>query len=217
MGVVLNIFDVMEMIGIISFAISGAMVGIRKQLDFFGVLILGIVTAVGGGVLRDVIIGVTPPVMFRNPSYTVVASITAAIFFASRIRKRLYRRHRLFDLAMFVTDTIGMAIFVVNGIQGAMNSLEWYNPFLLAFVGVTTGAGGGIIRDIMVGTVPRVLRKQIYFTAALAGAVYYIVLLPYLPEFWDMLLAVAVICVIRGLAFHYRWNLPRAKQAEFDE
>ena len=118
---------------------------------------------------------------------------------------------------MFVTDTIGMAIFVVNGIQGAMNSLEWYNPFLLAFVGVTTGAGGGIIRDIMVGTVPRVLRKQIYFTAALAGAVCYIVLLPYLPEFWDMLLAVAVICVIRGLAFHYRWNLPRAKQAEFDE
>ena len=211
MGVVLNIFDVMEMIGIISFAISGAMVGIRKQLDFFGVLILGIVTAVGGGVLRDVIIGVTPPVMFRNPSYTVVASITAAI------RKRLYRRHRLFDLAMFVTDTIGMAIFVVNGIQGAMNSLEWYNPFLLAFVGVTTGAGGGIIRDIMVGTVPRVLRKQIYFTAALAGAVCYIVLLPYLPEFWDMLLAVSVICVIRGLAFHYRWNLPRAKQAEFDE
>lgn len=82
MGVVLNIFDVMEMIGIVSFAISGAMVGIRKQLDFFGVLILGIVTAVGGGVLRDVIIGVTPPVMFRNPSYTVVASITAAIFFA---------------------------------------------------------------------------------------------------------------------------------------
>ena len=134
MGVVLNIFDVMEMIGIISFAISGAMVGIRKQLDFFGVLILGIVTAVGGGVLRDVIIGVTPPVMFRNPSYTVVASITAAIFFASRIRKRLYRRHRLFDLAMFVTDTIGMAIFVVNGIQGAMNSLEWYNPFLLAVI-----------------------------------------------------------------------------------
>lgn len=170
MGVVLNLFDVMEMIGIASFAISGAMVGIRKQLDFFGVLILGIVTAVGGGVLRDVIIGVTPPVMFRNPSYTVVASITAAIFFASRIRKRLYRRHHLFDLALFVTDTIGMAIFVVNGIQGAMNSLEWYNPFLLGFVGVTTGAGGGIIRDIMVGTVPRVLRKQIYFTAALAGA-----------------------------------------------
>lgn len=155
--------------------------------------------------------------MFRNPSYTVVASITAAIFFASRIRKRLYRRHHLFDLALFVTDTIGMAIFVVNGIQGAMNSLEWYNPFLLGFVGVTTGAGGGIIRDIMVGTVPRVLRKQIYFTAALAGAVCYIVLLPYLPEFWNMLLAVAVICVIRGLAFHYRWNLPRAKQAEFDE
>ncbi len=135
MGVVLNLFDVMEMIGIASFAISGAMVGIRKQLDFFGVLILGIVTAVGGGVLRDVIIGVTPPVMFRNPSYTVVASITAAIFFASRIRKRLYRRHHLFDLALFVTDTIGMAIFVVNGIQGAMNSLEWYNPFLLGFRG----------------------------------------------------------------------------------
>lgn len=94
MGVVLNLFDVMEMIGIaFPSPISGAMVGIRKQLDFFGVLILGIVTAVGGGVLRDVIIGVTPRVMFRNPSYTVVASITAAIFFASRIRKRLYRRH----------------------------------------------------------------------------------------------------------------------------
>lgn len=217
MGFVLNIFDVMEMIGIVSFAISGAMVGIRKQLDFFGVLILGIVTAVGGGVLRDVIIGVTPPVMFRNPSYTIVAGVTAALFFASRIRKHLYRRHHLFDLAMFVTDTIGMAIFVVSGIQGAMNSLEWYNPFLLGFVGVTTGAGGGIIRDMMVGTVPRVLRKQIYFTAAMAGAVCYIVLMPYLPEVWNTILAVAVICVIRGLAFHYRWNLPQAKQAEFDE
>lgn len=216
MEVVVDIFDLMEMIGVISFAISGAMVGIRKELDVFGVLILGIVTAVGGGVLRDVIIGVTPPVMFRNPSYTVVAAVTAALFSASRIRKHLYRRHHLFDLALFVTDTIGMAIFVVNGIQGAMNTLDWYNPFLLGFVGVTTGAGGGILRDMMVGTIPRVLRKQIYFTAAMAGAVCYICLMPYLPESWNMILAVTVICVIRGLAFHYQWNLPQAKQQEFD-
>lgn len=212
-----HILFVIEMVGIVSFAISGAITGIRKSLDFFGVLILGIVTAVGGGVLRDVIIGITPPVMFRNPEYTIVASVTAAIFFVPRARGLLYRHHKLFDLFLFVTDTVGMAVFVIIGIQRAMTALDWYNPFLLGFVGVITGTGGGILRDLLAGVVPHVLRKHIYFTAALLGAICYISLIPYVGELWNMVISVAVICTIRGLAFHYHWNLPQARQEAFDE
>lgn len=211
------VLAVIEMIGIVSFAISGAITGIRKELDLFGVLILGIITAVGGGILRDVIIGITPPVMFSNPRYTVVACIAAAVFFFPRVRELLYRHHRLFDLFIFVTDTIGMAVFVIVGIQGAVEKLTWYNPFLLGFVGVITGTGGGILRDILAGVVPHVLRKHIYLTAALAGTVCYIVLMPYVPEPWNTVISVSIICAIRALAFHYHWNLPQARQNEFDE
>lgn len=212
-----KILFVVEMVGIVSFAISGAVTGIKKQLDLFGVLILGIITAVGGGILRDVIIGVTPPVMFRNPRYTIVASIAAAVFFIPRARELLYRHHKMFDLFMFITDTVGMAVFVIIGIQGAMNTLEWYNPFLLGFVGVITGTGGGILRDLLAGVVPHVLRKHIYFTAALLGAICYISLVPYVGELLNTIISVAVICLIRGLAFHYHWNLPQARQEAFDE
>ena len=147
------IIAAIEQVGIAAFSISGAITGIRKKMDLFGVILLGIVTAVGGGVLRDVIIGETP-VAFRNPGYTVIAFCAALVIFFPCVRSLLNRRQRLFDLILFWLDTVGMAVFTVVGIQGAMAVLDWYNPFLLGFVGVVTGTGGGVIRDVLAGDMP---------------------------------------------------------------
>ena len=205
------IIAAIEQVGIAAFSISGAITGIRKKMDLFGVILLGIVTAVGGGVLRDVIIGETPPVAFRNPGYTVIAFCAALVIFFPCVRSLLNRRQRLFDLILVWLDTVGMAVFTVVGIQGATAVLDWYNPFLLGFVGVVTGTGGGVIRDILAGDMPSMFMKRIYITASLLGAVTYIWLLPVTEEWLAMLLSVGLICLVRALASRYRWNLPRAK------
>ena len=205
------IIAAIEQVGIAAFSISGAITGIRKKMDLFGVILLGIVTAVGGGVLRDVIIGETPPVAFRNPGYTVIPFCAALVIFFPCVRSLLNRRQRLFDLILFWLDTVGMAVFTVVGIQGAMAVLDWYNPFLLGFVGVVTGTGGGVIRDVLAGDMPSMFMKRIYITASLLGAVTYICLLPVTEEWLAMLLSVGLICLVRALASRYRWNLPRAK------
>lgn len=208
------IIAIIEQVGIVAFAISGAITGIQKKMDLFGVVLLGIITAVGGGILRDVIIGETPPMAFRNPSYTMIACAASLVIFFPRVRSMLNRQHRLFDILLFVLDTIGMAVFTVVGIQGAMAGLDWYNPFLLGFVGVVTGTGGGVLRDILAGDMPHMFRKRIYLTASLLGAIAYIYLLPLMAEWLAMVLAVSVICTVRALACHYCWNLPQAKELQ---
>ena len=205
------IIAAIEQVGIAAFSISGAITGIRKKMDLFGVILLGIVTAVGGGVLRDVMIGEPPPVAFRHPGYTVFAFCAALVIFFPCVRSLLNRRQRLFDLILFWLDTVGMAVFTVVGIQGAMAVLDWYNPFLLGFVVVVTGTGGGVIRDVLAGDMPSMFMKRIYITASLLGAVTYICLLPVTEEWLAMLLSVGLICLVRALASRYRWNLPRAK------
>ena len=206
------IIAIIEQVGIVAFSISGAITGIRKKLDLFGVVLLGIVTAVGGGILRDVIIGETPPMAFRNPRYAAIAFCAALAIFFPCVRSLLNRQHRLFDLALFWLDTVGMALFTVVGIQGAIEGLDWYNPFLLGFVGVVTGTGGGLLRDILAGDMPSMFRKRIYVTASLLGAVCYIWLLPVLAEWLAMVCAVGLICLVRALASRFRWNLPQAKE-----
>lgn len=205
------IIGIIEQIGIVAFSISGAITGIRKKLDLFGVLLMGIVTAVGGGVLRDVIIGETPPMAFRNPRYTVIAFCAALVIFFPCVRSLLNRVHGLFDRILFWLDTVGMAVFTVVGIQGAMAVLDWYNSFLLGFVGVITGTGGGLLRDILAGDMPSMFMKRIYVTASLLGAICYIELLPLMVEWQAMLWAVSLICLVRAMACRYQWNLPRAK------
>ena len=151
------------------------------------------------------------PVAFRNPGYTVIAFCAALVIFFPCVRSLLNRRQRLFDLILFWLDTVGMAVFTVVGIQGAMAVLDWYNPFLLGFVGVVTGTGGGVIRDVLAGDMPSMFMKRIYITASLLGAVTYICLLPVTEEWLAMLLSVGLICLVRALASRSRWNLPRAK------
>ena len=219
-----EIVFILEIIGTIAFSVSGAMIGIQKKMDVFGVAILGLTTAVGGGILRDLMIGNIPPQTFRNPVYAVTAILSAILVFVvvAVIKKVRHKDHidvtdefkgkRLYDHVMLIMDTLGLAIFTVVGIQTAENAESDFGWLLLIFVGVVTGVGGGVIRDMMAGNTPYIFVKHIYACASLAGAVVYILCAEYIPaggESFAAILAMAVIMVIRFLAARFKWNLPR--------
>ena len=161
---------VLEIIGTISFAVSGALTGLKKNMDIFGVCILGLTTAVGGGVIRDLILGNTPPNTFRNPVYAVLALAVSAVIFLKTVRNLLHRNPRWYDRIMLVMDSLGLGAFTTVGIQVAFEHTEKPTLFLLVFVGVITGVGGGVIRDLLAGNTPFILVRHIYASASLAGA-----------------------------------------------
>lgn len=198
-----------EILGTIAFAISGAMVGLQKEMDIFGVSILGLVTAVGGGVIRDLILGITPPMTFQNPIYALVAVAVSVIVFLPIVRNAFGLIHRLYDFMLLLMDSLGLGIFTVVGIRTAY-AAGYDGFFLLIFVGVITGVGGGILRDVLAGQTPYIFVKHIYACASLVGAVVCVSLWGILGSLWSMLLGVAVIVVLRFLAAYFRWNLPKA-------
>lgn len=203
---------IVELIGTMAFAASGAMTGLKKNMDVFGVCILGLTTAVGGGVIRDLILGNTPPATFRDPIYATVAIVTALIFFLPRVRRLLMWDQALFDLCLFLMDTAGLAIFTVMGIRVAYAHVPRATLFLLAFVGVITGVGGGVLRDMMAGDTPYIFVKHVYASASLAGALACGLLWHYLGEMPSMLIGGGLVILIRCLSAHYRWNLPWAHE-----
>ena len=201
---------IMELLGTLAFSASGAMTGIKKNMDIFGVCILALTTAVGGGVLRDLLLGNTPPATFQNPIYAMVALVTALFLFLPRLRRFLMRNTALFDKAMFWMDTAGLGIFTVMGIRTAYAHAPRATLFLLVFVGVITGVGGGVLRDIMAGDTPYIFIKHVYACASLAGALVCGLTWHYLGEMPSMLLGAGIVILIRALSAHFRWNLPKA-------
>lgn len=199
-----------ELVGVLSFAASGAMTGLRKGMDLFGVCILGLTTAVGGGVLRDVILGSTPPATFQDPIYAATAILTSLVLFLPRVRRLLGRSQHLYDLVMLVMDTLGLGIFTVMGVQIAYTRVEEPTVFLLVFVGVVTGVGGGVLRDMMAGDTPYIFVKHVYASASLLGAL--VCVLFWLPglEVYAMGAGAVTVIVIRFLSAYYHWNLPHA-------
>ena len=201
---------VIELAGTMAFAASGAMTGMKKNMDIFGICILALTTAVGGGVIRDLILGNTPPNTFRNPVYATVAIITALVLFLPWVRRFLMRDQRLYDLSMLILDTAGLGIFTVVGMRIAYATTPSPTLFLLVFVGVITGVGGGVIRDMMAGDTPYIFVKHIYACASLAGALVCAALWNGAGEMAAMAVGMTVVIVIRLLSAHYRWNLPKA-------
>lgn len=200
---------VLEMIGTVAFAVSGAMVALKKKMDIFGVAILGIVTAVGGGAIRDIILGITPPTMFEKPVYALVATCVSIVVFIPAIRRLLTRNHRVYEITMRVMDALGLGIFTVMGIDRAKTVGE-YNLFLLVFVGVITGVGGGLMRDMMAGNTPYIFVKHVYACASIAGALACAFLWEPLGAVTAMFIGAGLVLVIRLLAAYFKWSLPRA-------
>lgn len=202
---------VFELVGTVAFAISGAITGLKKKMDIFGVAILALVTAVGGGAIRDIVLGNTPPMTFRNPVYALVAIATGIVVFVPAIRKLPSKNPKVFDVFLLVTDSVGLGVFTVMGIRTAINAGQKENIFLLIFVGVVTGVGGGLLRDMMAGNTPYIFVKHIYASASLLGAVICVAMWNFAGGTVSMLVSAAVIITIRFLAAHFKWSLPKAE------
>ena len=199
-----------EIIGTIAFSISGAVLAIERNLDLFGVVFLGAVTAIGGGIIRDLLLGQIPPQAFLNYIYLLFAVLTALVVFV--IAHWRARRGKsisfINDTVLNIFDAAGLGIFSVIGVQNTMNAGFGDNAFFCVFLGLTTGVGGGMLRDVLSRSTPAVLRKHIYALASLAGALCYYLLQIYAPAV-SILVSTLLVVVLRVLASHYRWTLPR--------
>ena len=203
----------MEIIGTVAFASSGAMLAIQKEMDLFGVGVLWVTTSVGGGMIRDLILGIIPPLMFQKPVYTVTAIVTSMLLFVIISVKRNLKNDKItaaYNKIMLIFDTIGLGIFTVTGINTAKNA-GYDQTFLLVFVGVITGVGGGLLRDIMAQEKPYILTKHIYACASVLGAVVCVCLNVILDDLASMAAGLFVVVLVRIFATHYRWNLPKIK------
>ncbi|MGN0004645.1 MAG: trimeric intracellular cation channel family protein [Candidatus Gastranaerophilaceae bacterium] len=207
-----NEIIIIELIGIIAFAISGAIVAIKRNFDIFGIIVLGVITAVGGGALRDIILGVIPPTMFKNSLYVFVAFVTSCIsFVAAAVATVKFKKNQQFfiDVVNFF-DAIGLGIFAVTGTNTAIINGFGNNAFLSVFVGVITGIGGGMLRDILAGKAPFVLYKDIYASAAIAGAsLYYLMFLNGVNAAISVTSTIIITILIRLAASFYHLSLPR--------
>lgn len=213
-----NVNFFFEVIGTIAFAFSGAMLGIRKELDIFGVLVLGIVTALGGGMIRDLTLGIIPPNMFRNSDFALLATLSSILPFIVFYIKVDFLNSKWIqkvERSMIFYDALGLGAFTVTGINTGI-SMGHYQKFLLIFVGMVTGIGGGIIRDVLSREIPFVFREQIYAIASLCGAVVYLILLPFLPTQWVMILCFFTVVIVRMYSIKKNLHLPRIQKKRSD-
>lgn len=161
----MNIQLIVEVLGTIAFSISGAMLAIQRKMDLFGVLFLGLVTASGGGFIRDVVLGIVPPSMFVSPMLIPVGLITSFYtFLAIHWNQHLipYLPEGLFQWILNLTDAVGLGLFTVLGVNAAIDAGYGDCHKFVIFLGMLTGVGGGMLRDILAGLMPAILRKHIY-------------------------------------------------------
>ena len=195
---------ILDVVGTIAFSISGAMVGIRKKMDLFGVCVLGVVTATGGGMTRDIVLGINPPRMFTNSTDVLIAAVTAiltfiVIHYANKKKQTHVGFREMYSLVLFVI-----------GIEVALTMRPDASNFLLVFVGTITGVGGGLLRDMMSESIPYIFQKHIYATACIVGAVICVIFYRKLNISLNisMIVGAIAVLVIRALAAQLRWNLP---------
>lgn len=194
---------IIEILGTISFAISGIRLAAAKNFDWFGAYVIGLVTAIGGGTLRDVLI--------QAPVFWMVSWHYLAVTGLSLLTVLLFKRTLVGGFrTLFLFDAIGLALFVVIGIE---KSLTYNYPMWVAItMGIITGSFGGVCRDILINEVPLFFRKDIYATACLAGGiVYWLIWLIGMPSIVAQVLCAATVIGLRILAFKYNWSLPALK------
>lgn len=205
-----TLFFLTELVGTIAFSISGAMLAIERGLDLFGVIFLGVSTAIGGGIVRDLLLGQVPPQAFQNYIYLALAVAAALVVFAvsyMQNRKGLPMKF-IDDTVLNVLDAAGLGIFSVIGVQNTIRAGFGDNAIFCVFLGMTTGVGGGMLRDVLSKATPLVLRKHIYAIASIIGAICFYYLKSF-SETGAIFASVILVVAVRVLAYHYRWTLPR--------
>lgn len=200
-----------EILGVIAFSVSGSMQAAKKHLDIFGVIIIGVATACGGGVLRDICLGNFPPLMFVKPFYAAVAAATAAVvFIALKIGgKKHLRANALAAKGFILIDAVGLGAFTVVGTDFAMECGFADNCFFAVTLGVVTGIGGGIIRDVFTGVVPLVFREDIYALASILGSLLFFGTVSLgVSHTLAMIGGIAAVALLRLLTVTMNWRLP---------
>lgn len=191
-----------DLFGVFVFAVSGALVAARKQLDWLGALVLAAVTAVGGGTLRDLLLARHPLVWFSDAHYLLTIALAVAATWVWGRQRPVPKR------ALLVADAAGLSLFTVVGTQVALT--QGQGAVIAVLLGITTGAAGGAIRDVLCAEVPLVLRQEIYATAAAAGGLLFVLLSGLgLPAAAAALVAMAAVFALRLAAIYRDWHLPR--------
>ncbi len=198
----MSVFDFLDFLGTAVFAISGALAAMRRKFDPFGVLILASVTAIGGGTLRDVLIGNTPVNWMIHWEYLII--IFCATFIAMLFRKKL----SFFRKTMFLFDAIGLGIFTIIGVEIGLNS--GLHPIICIILGTLSASFGGVLRDILSNEVPLIFHKEIYASLSIIGGIiFYGLLQTALPINVNYVITSSLVVVLRILAVRYQWILPK--------
>ncbi len=163
----ITMFEALNYIGVVSFSASGSLKGARKGLDLLGCIVLGLITSYAGGIIAEVLLGVTPPLVLRSPedlALSIAVSLITFVFWRRLESKPM-------NILLFVSDAVGLSDFAVFGAYLAVRAN--LNIISTSIIAMIVGSGGGVIRDVLVGEVPMVLRREIYASAAAAGGVVY--------------------------------------------
>jgi len=194
----------LDLLGTAAFAASGALAGVQRRMDLLGVVVLALVTAVGGGTVRDLLLGSIPPFCFKDENYLYLSIVIALLVF--------YYHHSLdfMKRPLLYFDALGLGTFLVIGTGKA---LAYNAGFLVAvMMGVTTATAGGVVRDVLSDQVPFILQKEIYATACIVGGILYWILYQFgMNESLIAVIAALVVVIIRVIAIHRHWSLPVAK------
>ena len=204
------LMELFEIIGTVAFAVSGSGLALQKDMDIFGVCVMGLITACGGGVMRDLFLGRVPPVMFCHPVYALISIGVAVILFLPFVRRLLEKRKQAYERLLLIADSLGLGIFTAAGVAATVEAGFGDSLFLAVFLGSITGVGGGVIRDVLAGLPPYIFVKHVYACASIAGAVLCVALWRVLGQTWAMLSCCALVLVLRLMAAKYRWSLPKA-------
>lgn len=197
----MNLIYCIDLFGTLVFAISGVLVAVEKKFDLVGAIIIGIVTAVGGGTLRDMMIGETPVGWMKdlNYLYVILAAIPLCFFFQKSIQK--------LRKGIFLFDTIGIGLFTILGLQKTLG--VGLSPIIAVMMGIVSAVFGGVIRDVLTNEIPLIFRKEIYASACLVGGLVFLGLEYIFPELvYNVPVAIFVVIIIRYLAVRKNWALP---------
>lgn len=208
-GIMDIIWYMFDMIGTIAFAVSGALVGVARKMDIFGMAVLALATAIGGGIVRDVLLGYFPPNSLRNVVYvTVVLAVTVIVFLIYNSR---YRKHAMGPrsrASYLLADALGLASFTVTGASAGFK-LYPELPIFIVLLGTITAVGGGIIRDMLAQRIPSVLKEDVYALPSIIGGIVYYLMVTSSWESAAVYGAFTVVLIIRLLAIKYNWSLPK--------
>ncbi|MCC8408174.1 trimeric intracellular cation channel family protein [Mucilaginibacter sp. UR6-1] len=201
MDISLSTFSqVIEILGTMAFAISGVFAAMEKKLDVFGITIIAFVTAIGGGTVRDVLIGATPVAWMKDVNILLIILGTAVI--TMLFRKKIVNLHK----TLLLSDALGLGLFTIIGIKKGM-AID-LSPGICITLGTITGCFGGVIRDILLNRIPALFHADLYATPCIVGGITYVLLINYISEEWAQAIAIIIVSAVRIIAYRKNWRLP---------